>query len=41
MIETDLGEALTNAKTLAEHLPLMSAGVLKEPALEATYTEIE
>ncbi len=41
VIETDLGEALTSAKTLAEHLPRMSAGELKEPALEAAYTELE
>ena len=41
VIETDLGEALTDAKALAQHLPMMSAGVLKEPALEAAYTELE
>jgi hypothetical protein len=41
VIETDLGEALTNVTALVKHLPLMSAGELKEPVLESAYTEIE
>ena len=41
VIETDLGEALTTTQALAEHLPKMSEGEIKEPALEAAYTPLE
>lgn len=41
VIETDLGEALTNAEGLAANLASMSEGELKEPVLEEAYTKIE
>lgn len=41
VIETDMGEALTNLKTLQAQLPAMSAGVLKESVLEDAYITIE
>ncbi len=41
VIETDMGEALTNLSNLQAHLPQMSAGELKEPTLEESFILLE
>ncbi|WP_145195596.1 hypothetical protein [Planctomycetes bacterium Poly30] len=41
VLETDLGEALTNLASLQTHLPPITAGLLPEPTLESALIALE